>query len=271
MFKDLKHLLLISDLDGTLLPSDKRIPPEDLEIIRQFQAAGGRFTIATGRTYEAASVYLEQVQPNAPVILYNGAMLFDPVKKQPIATLPLASSVRQIVRELLNWNPDMGAEILTADGIYVIRLNAVERQHIATCGVSPVFTDLAHAPEDGWLKVLFALEPPEVDRLAAYAASRQDTEVEYVRSADVFLEILPAGVSKGTAIARFRDRLADRDTQIAAAGDYDNDLTMLQHADVGIAPANAQPNVKAAADLVLPDTCDQHGLPRLMQQLMERT
>ena len=124
MFKDLKHLLLISDLDGTLLPSDKRIPPEDLEIIRQFQAAGGRFTIATGRTYEAASVYLEQVQPNAPVILYNGAMLFDPVKKQPIATLPLASSVRQIVRELLDWNPDMGAEILTADGIYVIRLNA---------------------------------------------------------------------------------------------------------------------------------------------------
>ena len=229
MFKDLKHLLLISDLDGTLLPFDKRIPPEDLEIIRQFQAAGGRFTIATGRTYEAASVYLEQVQPNAPVILYNGAMLFDPVKKQPIATLPLASSVRQIVRELLDWNPDMGAEILTADGIYVIRLNAVERQHIATCGVSPVFTDLAHAPEDGWLKVLFALEPPEVDRLA------------------------------------------DRDTQIAAAGDYDNDLTMLQHADVGIAPANAQPNVKAAADLVLPDTCDQHGLPRLMQQLMERT
>lgn len=257
MFKDLKHLLLISDLDGTLLPSDKRIPPEDLEIIRQFQAAGGRFTIATGRTYEAASVYLEQVQPNAPVILYNGAMLFDPMKKQHIATLPLASSVRQIVRELLDWNPDMGAEILTADGIYVIRLNAVERQHIATCGVSPVFTDLAHAPE--------------VDRLAAYAASRQDTEVEYVRSADVFLEILPAGVSKGTAIARFRDRLADRDTQIAAAGDYDNDLTMLQHADVGIAPANAQPNVKAAADLVLPDTCDQHGLPRLMQQLMERT
>lgn len=165
MFKDLKHLLLISDLDGTLLPSDKRIPPEDLEIIRQFQAAGGRFTIATGRTYEAASVYLEQVQPNAPVILYNGAMLFDPVKKQPIATLPLASSVRQIVRELLDWNPDMGAEILTADGIYVIRLNA----------------------------------------------------------------------------------------------------------DVGIAPANAQPNVKAAADLVLPDTCDRHGLPRLMQQLMERT
>lgn len=270
MFKAIKQLLVITDLDGTLLPYDKQIPAADLEIIRRFQAAGGRFTIATGRTYEAASVYLDQVQPNAPVILYNGAMLFDPVKKQPIATLPLAASVRRIVEELMDWNPEMGAEILTADGIYVIRANAVERQHIATCGVAPVFTDLEHAPKDGWLKVLFALEPSEVDRLAAYAASRQDPEVEYVRSADVFLEILPAGVSKGTAIARFRELLADGDTQIAAAGDYDNDLTMLQHADLGIAPANAQPNVKSAADLVLPDTCDQHAVPRLLQRLMER-
>ena len=178
MFKDIKQLLLITDLDGTLLPSDKRIPPEDLEIIHRFQAAGGRFTIATGRTYEAAAAYLEQVQPNAPVILYNGAMLFDPVKQQPLVTLPLEPSVRQIVQEFLDWNPEMGAEILTAEGIYVIRVNEVERQHIATCGVTPVFTDLAHAPRESWLKVLFALEPPEVDRLAAYAASRQDTEVE---------------------------------------------------------------------------------------------
>lgn len=42
-------LILVSDMDGTLLDDSSRIPPENIAAIRELIAAGGGFTIATGR------------------------------------------------------------------------------------------------------------------------------------------------------------------------------------------------------------------------------
>ena len=71
--KRLDTTLLMTDLDGTLLPSTKEILPEELEAIRQFRQQGGKFAIATGRTLQAAQRYLDRVQADVPVILFNGA------------------------------------------------------------------------------------------------------------------------------------------------------------------------------------------------------
>ena len=56
---------LFSDLDGTLLPSDKRIPDDLRDGIQQFVQQGGHFTIATGRTIESARTYWEQLSVKA--------------------------------------------------------------------------------------------------------------------------------------------------------------------------------------------------------------
>lgn len=50
----MQHIWLLSDLDGTLLPSDKQIPAKVLAGIQQFTEQGGHFTIATGRTLDSA-------------------------------------------------------------------------------------------------------------------------------------------------------------------------------------------------------------------------
>jgi hydroxymethylpyrimidine pyrophosphatase-like HAD family hydrolase len=43
-------ILLLSDLDGTLLSGTRVISPENLEALRYFMAEGGRFSVATGRS-----------------------------------------------------------------------------------------------------------------------------------------------------------------------------------------------------------------------------
>ncbi|MBR5496163.1 MAG: HAD hydrolase family protein, partial [Oscillospiraceae bacterium] len=54
MKKFSKKLLLATDMDGTLLTTDKRITKENLDAIDKFTKAGGIFTIATGRSLLSA-------------------------------------------------------------------------------------------------------------------------------------------------------------------------------------------------------------------------
>ena len=54
-------ILLISDLDGTLIPRHEAIADENLAALNAFTAAGGAFAAATGRTPEAALPYLDGI------------------------------------------------------------------------------------------------------------------------------------------------------------------------------------------------------------------
>ena len=56
-------ILLVSDLDGTLLTNDKRLSEENREAIDRFVEEGGIFTFATGRTTYGMRVVLEQYTP----------------------------------------------------------------------------------------------------------------------------------------------------------------------------------------------------------------
>ena len=47
--------MIISDLDGTLIPRGGVISAENKAAVKAFVEAGGRFAIATGRTPEAAA------------------------------------------------------------------------------------------------------------------------------------------------------------------------------------------------------------------------
>ena len=60
------------------------------------------------------------------------------------------------------------------------------------------------------------------------------------------------------------------DCTFVAAGDYNNDIEMLKEADLGAAPLNAQPEVKAAADLVLQHTCDNGAIAELIEVILEK-
>ena len=51
--------LIVTDMDGTLLTTDKHISKENLEAIDRFRSEGGKFTVATGRSIPSLEHYVE--------------------------------------------------------------------------------------------------------------------------------------------------------------------------------------------------------------------
>lgn len=144
--QSLENIMLITDLDGTLLPSSKEISAADAAAISQFRAKGGKFAIATGRTLQAAQRYLNKLKPNIPVILFNGAAIYDPVTEKWLYTEKLPADAVAVTRQVLDAFPDVSAEILRTDGTYVARMTPYEKEHLEICQVEPILAEPGRDP-----------------------------------------------------------------------------------------------------------------------------
>ena len=77
-------MLYISDLDGTLLDKSGLLSEFSINTIRKFIKKGGKFTIASARSIFTAGEFMEQLGIQIPVILRNGAFIYEPVTKKAI-------------------------------------------------------------------------------------------------------------------------------------------------------------------------------------------
>ena len=264
--QSLENIMLITDLDGTLLPSSKEISAADAAAISQFRAKGGKFAIATGRTLQAAQRYLNKLKPNIPVILFNGAAIYDPVTEKWLYTEKLPADAVAVTRQVLDAFPDVSAEILRTDGTYVARMTPYEKEHLEICQVEPILAEPEEIPE-GWLKVLFAIAPERMPDLIAYFAAQNWDCADFVQSEARFYEMLPKGATKGSALRRYRTLCGAENWKITAAGDFDNDLEMLRAADISACPSNAQPCVKKIVDIQLTQSCETNAIAELIHHI----
>ncbi len=81
-------------------------------------------------------------------------------------------------------------------------------------------------------------------------------------------ELVPAGVTKWSAVRRLAGQWGISDGEICAVGDDVNDIPMIRSAGLGVAMGNAVPEVKAAADRIAP-THDHDGLVEVVAWLFE--
>lgn len=259
---------LYSDIDGTLIAGHGPVSAENLAAIRRFVAEGGRFSIATGRSAALARPFLEGVPLNMPAILFNGAAVYDFAEQRYLHRWCISHALSQrIVHTALAVYPEACAELcdegpillVNPDGImddYIVKEGQAHRRaSLDECG--DCFKVLFYGDHERLLPVQRALSGPEF------------AEVVTCFSAPFYLEVLPAGASKGEAL---RWICADRGidlADVAAIGDYENDLAMILTAGLGAAPANAQPAVREAADAVVaPHT--EHAVADLIRNYLMR-
>lgn len=268
--------LIISDLDGTLIPRGGVISQENRQAVEDFVAGGGRFAIATGRTPEAAAGYVEGLPINAPSVFFNGAMLYDWQDKKVIKTLPLTAGDAQnlwpaFARRALQTFPEACLEVYTADNCHIITPEANDDPRLPHEYYRYVHTDLAELIDTArtpWLK-FFACDKHE--HLEKYVALAEEMGVAGLAngfySEDNYYEFVAQNVSKGTMTAVIRQQLPG--IKIIACGDYLNDNEMLAEADIGIAPANAHDETKKLADFT-GCAVEEHLLAWLVKKLAEK-
>lgn len=267
MFENPSKICIITDLDGTFLPKSKTPLPRDLAAVRRFEAAGGLFTIATGRTVQASRRYPQELGLKSPMIVFNGAGIYDAAQEKLVYIHPLPSEAKAMTAEILRDHPDAGTEVLCASETWVINNTDVEQMHVQICGVTPRYSTLDEVEGD-WLKVLFAMHEEALPELIADIQRRQFTGVDFIRSEKRFYEMLPAGVSKGSALTAYRKLPGMEGFTFVAVGDYDNDIEMLKAADFAVCPQNACDNAKACADLVLSRTCEEGAMEELIEHIL---
>ncbi len=263
---DLTNYFLITDLDGTLLPDNKVLSDIDKRAINKFVSDGGKFTIATGRTLQATQRYIDELPIKMPVIMYNGSLIYDSNEKKVLFTDELPTEAGKVADELIKFMENPGVEILRLDNIYVVCNNKYEEEHIQICQVTPEYSSIDKVPKDGWFKILFATSPEEIGRLEDFIGDK-NYPVDFVRSHDIFIEMLPKDSSKGSALKEYLKLMDLSGVKVIAAGDYNNDIEMLQTADIGAATANAQPIVKEKADIVLTKSSNEGAIAELIDMI----
>ena len=92
-------VLLASDFDDTYYSNEGVVAPANLEALAYFEAQGGRFTISTGRAHRTFAPLLHLTPVNAPVILANGAQLYDFEKEELLAEFTMPDTAAAVLED----------------------------------------------------------------------------------------------------------------------------------------------------------------------------
>ncbi|MEU8800206.1 Cof-type HAD-IIB family hydrolase [Spirillospora sp. NPDC048819] len=244
---------IVTDLDGTLVGRDLKIVEASLAALRRFAAAGGTVVIATGRGEEAALPYYRTLGLTTPAILYNGARVVD---------LSTGAVLHRRCLSVVVWAKLTSLFGELPEGVWPVAFSG-GRAHVRA--TSPTLAEYARRdgiglteigswgelPFDDIIKVMLICDRPELMDPAERTVSEAIPGATLVRSEDTYLEVLPTGATKGTALRELAAARGVALAEIAAIGDNPNDLDMIQAAGLGAAVGDGAESVRAAADLVV--------------------
>ena len=136
-------------------------------------------------------------------------------------------------------------------------------------GVEPVGDQAARERlfARGLVKFVIPGEPSRIAELLREMAPLFAGRAEVLTSKPYFLEILPMGADKGSALARLAGMLGFDMAEVMAVGDAMNDYTMISRAGWGCAPANAIPAIRDIARVVSEKTNDENAVADLIDRV----
>ncbi|MBR6523830.1 MAG: HAD family phosphatase [Clostridia bacterium] len=264
--KKFENTLIISDIDGTLVDYSFKLSEENKAAARYFMDNGGTFTYATGRQMPVAQSIIDQLFPNAPVICYNGAAIYDYSKNKYLWFSPLDTSVFDIIPDIVKNCPEANIEINTPDGLFLITDIPGNMKRYKQLSELFKKVDSASDVPQPWLKIVCAMSDDYMPVVRGYFENQPFfKDFQFSQSASWLYELLPFGVNKGTALPRLKE-LLDGKHKIIAIGDNENDIEFLKAADIGFAVADGSP--------LLLDRCEnrtvalhEHALVDIVEKL----
>lgn len=265
--------LLFTDLDGTLLNDDSRISPGTKVFLDDFLLAGNKLILSSGRPLLSVLEVKEKAgltQSGIFLTCNNGTQIYDCDRSLSILERRLPLSY---VSYLQNQADRFHLHIQTyRDDAVVSPAEDTEIQyyrrkiHLPLI-VSPALED---ALTKGPFKML-AISLHDFDKLEAFRksiSSWAENKIRTIYSNDKYLELFDWNAGKGSAVRFLCDYFNAPLSDAYAAGDADNDISMLLAAGTGIAMQNASEQVKQKADIVT-DTDNNHdGLANTMRRLL---
>ena len=242
------------DLDGTLTNHDKVVTPRTRQALLKAQELGTVIILASGRpTYGIVPVAecLELEKRGGYILSYNGGNIVNAKTGEklfsqflPDAVIPiLYKYAKEKNHALLGY---AGNEIITEmpDDQYVKEESRINKMNIRKVD------NLMETLEPHPTKLLMTGDPTDMIKAEEELVEILGEKMDIFRSAPFFLELVPKGIDKAQSLLRLLSKINLTPADLMAFGDGYNDLSMLKLAGVGVAMANAAPEVRADADYV---------------------
>ena len=262
--------LFVSDMDGTLLNENHVISERNAEAIRQLEAAGIEFMIATGRTLMSATPLLKEHGLKSHMINLNGAAIYDTQGRLEYS-IPM--------------EPSTVAEIMSYCAVNGLGYTLMTDQHTFVIDVEEFIEDMkkfmpVREQEDGQelssqaqfagiqedIRPFFSPQDPSKFDAFHQVFDKFD-DIDITSSAVDNREITHTNAQKGIAVESYAQQKGYTMDQVATIGDSLNDRSMLKMAKYSYAMDNASPEVKAMAKFIAPSNRED-GVALVIEQIL---
>ncbi len=263
--------VLVLDIDGTLTNSEKLISDRTKQAVFDLQERGHKVVLASGRPVPGILPVAKEIKLNeygGYILAYNGGKIVEAKTGEIIYQKMLPQNY---IRLLYEAAEEFDTGILTYDKEGVVSGRRMDEyiEIEARINKLPVkvvenFTEYVNYPVNKCLMTGEGLYLADVEKKMK---ERYGRELSIYRSEPFFLEIMPKHIDKAHSLEVLLNHLGLSNEQMISCGDGYNDLTMIEYAGMGVAMANANDEVKSAADYITLSN-DEDGVAHVIEKFM---
>ncbi len=259
--------LFVTDLDGTLLNDEKIIPYSTQKVIEEFSIKND-FVIATGRNLTMIKSILKDLTTVSKVICSGGAVIYD-IESQEV--LFEKSHNRLTIEKIIEISEQYNVPInlYSKEKIYYfkkgIRIEQLLKKNEQLENEEQIkLQQIKNVQEikESINKIVFVFQEEEIRLKNEVRNKCKEYNLNCLFSASNLLDILPIGVNKATAIKYLKEKEEYKLT--IAAGDNENDLSMLEDVDISVAVENATKDIRTNASIITASN-NQKGIEKILQ------
>ena len=252
-----EYKIFASDLDGTMLDKNARLSRENIEAIKKICKTGAHFIPVTGRAYSELPNEIKEMPEISYIINSNGASVYNTKTKTAHTTYIKADAIQKIIEITAKYECLIGAHsdnrLLGSakngceDVFDYYNINRLYKEVML-----PVLT-----PVDDIEQELLSGTPAEM--LAIFFREQAELEkcvnelkkiegIAVTSSGGGNVEIIDASVNKGATLKNVAAVLGVKPSEIIAAGDNYNDISLTYTAGLSLAVSNGVAELIKAAD-----------------------
>ena len=283
--------LIASDMDGTLLNHNHKIPKENVELINYAKNQGIEFIVATGRAYYEALPALNEENINCDVISFNGGIVYDK-NSNIISITPMLPKDLYYTIEILK-SFDISYQLYTKNTIYTTSIETDINAYIDLIRSNGYEPDVEHLRAEAQQKLevgyitevenielyLNEKENPPIKIIAisndisklenAAKLLSENTSISVTSSGANNIEIMHKNATKGTALKEIAKIYGINLENAVAIGDNLNDQAMLDIVGYSVAMKNGNTILKEQAKYVTEKTNSEGGVADTIFKLIE--
>jgi len=259
----MKYKLLVLDVDGTLLNSERQLSKHTVSTLQKVQQMGVRLALASGRPLSGIlpiAKALELDTYHGFIISCNGAQVTsasgEVIFERSISPemMPYLEKQAQKMDMTIAYYDNNVVVSDNIDDPHVIdeaKMNGMELRQEEFLSIT-----LDHWPTE---VMIFSDDEEALNGLEEHLQRHLNGVMDTIHSNPYMLEIVGYQVGKSYAMSALVQKLGIKMEEVVAIGDGAADINMIQMAGTGVAMANATEGVRRCADFVTLSN-DQDGV-----------